>query len=37
MTRPLYGRQNLLINIIDRILFSPSISRRFIILARKVR
>jgi len=37
MTRPLYSKQNLLINIIDRILFSPSISRRFIILARKMR
>jgi SAM-dependent methyltransferase len=37
MVGPLYNKQSLLINIVDRLLSSPSISRRFVILARKVR
>jgi SAM-dependent methyltransferase len=37
MVGPLYSKQSLLINIVDRLLSSPSISRRFVILARKVR
>ena len=36
MARPLYSKQNLLINLIDRLLFIPSLSRRFVILARKI-
>jgi SAM-dependent methyltransferase len=36
MARPLYNKQNLLINLIDKLLFTPSLSRRFIVLARKV-
>jgi len=35
MARPLYDKQNLLVNMIDKLLPSPSISRRFIILAKK--
>jgi SAM-dependent methyltransferase len=36
MAKPLYNKQNLLINLIDKLLFAPSLSRRFVILARKV-
>jgi SAM-dependent methyltransferase len=36
MARPLYSKQSLLINFIDKILSTPSLSRRFVILARKV-
>jgi len=37
MARPLYSKQNLLINLIDKLLSTPSLSRRFIVLARKAR
>jgi SAM-dependent methyltransferase len=36
MARPLYNKQNPLINLIDRILSTPSLARRFIVLVRKV-
>jgi SAM-dependent methyltransferase len=36
MARSLYDKQNLLINLIDKIFTTPSLSRRFIILARKI-
>jgi len=37
MARPLYNKQNPLVNLIDRIFSTPSLSRRFIVLVRKVR
>ncbi len=36
MTRPLYSKQSLLVNLVDKIFYTPSLSRRFIVLARKV-
>jgi len=36
MSRPLYNKQNLLINLVDKLLSTPALSRRFVILARKV-
>jgi hypothetical protein len=37
MTRPLYNKQSLLVNLVDKIFYTPSLSRRFVVLARKVR
>jgi SAM-dependent methyltransferase len=36
MAKPLYSKQNPLINLVDKLLFTPALSRRFVILARKV-
>jgi len=36
MAKPLYNKQNPLINLVDKLLYTPSPSRRFVILARKV-
>jgi len=37
IARPLYNKQNLLVNFVDKIFYTPSLSRRFVVLARKVR
>ena len=37
MAEPLYDKRNLIINLIDRVLYKPSLSRRFLILARYTR
>jgi len=35
MAKPLYAKENFLINLIDKILSTPALSRRFYILAKK--
>ncbi|MFZ8788082.1 MAG: class I SAM-dependent methyltransferase [Acidilobaceae archaeon] len=37
IAKPLYNKQSLLINLIDKIFSTPALSRRFIVLARKIR
>jgi hypothetical protein len=37
IAKPLYNKQSLLINLIDKIFSTPALSRRFIVLAKKIR